>query len=211
MTPLKIGIAGYMGAGKSSCIKFLEMPSLISLNADHIAKSLMHQSPVIKQELKKSFGEQICPDQSIDFELLGSIVFNSSPALIQLNAIVHPPLLQHLYHLMTNAFEPSIRFVLLDAALIPLWNIESWFDVLIWVDTPAEIRLKRLIERSHGAHSKNDLQKRMAEQEVLFRKSNGYAWIDIQNDGSADELEAKCTQVKAVLEAKVPGSSQPQL
>ncbi|HMA64805.1 MAG: dephospho-CoA kinase [Fibrobacterota bacterium] len=207
MSPLKIGIAGYMGSGKSSSIKFLEMSSLLSLNADQIAKSLMHQSSAIRQELKKAYGDQVCPDQSIDFTLLGSIVFNSPPALKQLNAIVHPPLLQHLHHLMTKSFDPVIRYVLLDAALIPLWNIEPWFDMLIWVDAPAEVRLKRLIERSHGTLSKNDLQKRMAEQEALFKKSSGYAWFDILNDGTEDDLKSKCTHVKELLEAKSVASS----
>jgi dephospho-CoA kinase len=207
MSPLKIGIAGYMGAGKSSCIQLLEMPSLLSLNADQIAKSLMLQSAEIKHELTKQFGEKACPDNNINFKFLGSIVFNSPSALKQFNAIVHPPLLKHLHHLMTESFDPVIRFVLLDAALIPLWNIEPWFDLLIWVDAPAELRLMRLIERSHGALSKNDILKRMNEQETLFRKSSGYTWVDILNNGSGDDLKAKCTEIKVMLEAKVISSS----
>jgi dephospho-CoA kinase len=208
MAPLKIGIAGYMGAGKSSCIKFLEMPSMISLNADQIAKSLMQQSTGIKQELRKSFGAQVCSDQSIDFGLLGSIVFNSPPALNRLNAIVHPPLLQHVHHLMTKSTDPAIRFVLLDAALIPLWNIESWFDVLIWVDACSEVRLKRLIERSGDVLSEKELMKRMVEQELLFKKSIAYEWVDILNNGTEDELKAKCSQLKVMLEAKMSSSLQ---
>jgi dephospho-CoA kinase len=210
MSPLKIGIAGYMGAGKSSCIKFLEMPSLLSFNADQIAKSLMLQSSEIKQELIKTFGEKVCPDKTIDFASLGAIVFNSPPALKQLNAIVHPPLLRQLHHLMTNSYDPAIRFVLLDAALIPLWNIEPWFDLLIWIDAPAVVRLNRIIERSHGALTRTDVLKRMAEQETLFRKSSAYAWIDILNNGSGDDLKARCIQVKTMLEANILTASQPQ-
>lgn len=202
MAPLNIGIAGYMGAGKSSCIKFLEMPSLLSFNADQIAKSLMLQSPVILQELKKSFGEQVCRDQSIDFMVLGSIVFNSPTALAQLNAIVHPPLLAHLQHLITKDYDSSIRYVLLDAALIPMWNIEPWFDLLIWVDAPAAVRLKRLLERSHGTLAENDLITRMAEQESLFKKSIGYAWLEILNDGDEEKLKDRCAQIKMLLEAR---------
>jgi dephospho-CoA kinase len=202
MSPLKIGIAGYMGAGKSSCIKFLEMPSLLNVNADELAKSLMLQSTEIKLELKKTFGEKACTDTSVDFAFLGSIVFNSSSALKQLNAIVHPPLLQHLHELITGSFDPLIRFVLLDAALIPLWHIESWFDLLIWVDAPSELRLRRLVERSKGALSKENVMKRMTEQESLFRKSSGYEWIDILNNGSGDDLRVKCTQLKALFESR---------
>ncbi len=207
MSPLKIGIAGYMGSGKSSCIKLLELPSLLSLDADQIAKSLMLESTEIKLELKKTFGENVCPDQSIDFTLLGSIVFNSPVALKKLNTIVHPPLLQHLYHHMTKSYAPAIRCVLLDAALIPLWKIEPWFDLLIWVDAPTELRLERLFKRSQGVLSKNDLQKRITEQETLFKKSNGYMWIDILNNGSIDDLKSKCTHVKELLEAKISASS----
>ncbi|NLD91560.1 MAG: dephospho-CoA kinase [Fibrobacter sp.] len=209
MSPLKIGIAGYMGSGKSSCIKLLELSSLLSLNADQIAKSLMLESTEIKLELKNAFGEKVCPDQSIDFPLLGSVVFNSPLALKQLNAIVHPPLLLHLHDRMTKPYDPAIRCVLLDAALIPLWKIEHWFDLLIWVDAPAEVRLERLFKRSHGVLSKDDLQKRITEQETLFKKSNGYIWIDILNNGSIDDLKSKCTYVKELLETKISASSQP--
>lgn len=207
MSPLKIGIAGYMGSGKSSCTKLLEMASLWSLNADRIAKSLMLESTKIKCELKNAFGEKVSPDQSIDFSLLGSIVFNSPAALKQLNSIVHPPLIQHLYERMNDSFDPAIRYVLLDASLIPLWKIEPWFDLLIWVDAPAEVRLERLFKRSHGALSKNNLLKRIIEQETLFKKSSDYMWIDILNNGSIDDLKFKCTHVKELFEAKISASS----
>ncbi len=76
---------------------------------------------------------------------------------------------------------------ILDAALIPHWGIESWFDVLCWVESPFEQRLARLKARSSLAEE--EIRKRMCMQQELFSEPSGNAWVRIPNEGTPEELE----------------------
>jgi dephospho-CoA kinase len=57
---------------------------------------------------------------------------------------VHPRLITLLDEKLYGA---ENTLCILDAALIPLWQIEKWFDILIWVRSGFDIRLKRLVSK----------------------------------------------------------------
>ena len=193
MSAKKIGIAGYMGAGKSTCVRLLANESTVVINADEHAKELMQRDESIRQSLFCHFGSAIQDDGRINSKALGKIVFETPSELDALNAIVHPPLIIYLKkYLQEKSLEPGVTKVLLDAALIPLWKIENWFDCLIWVDATREVRLRRLYERLRGAMSETEIVQRMNEQEKLFKKSENIKWIEIPNNGNIAELENIC-------------------
>ena len=145
MKSIKIALAGYMGSGKTTCARFFADAGAMLINADLEAKALMESEPKILQELKAEFGDSILENDKISYSRLGSIVFGSVEPLLKLNSITHPPLLKKLKKLLSK--EDS-RIVVLDAALIPLWNIDSWFDFRIWVEASRQIRMNRILKKS---------------------------------------------------------------
>ncbi len=185
MSIKKVGIAGYMGAGKSSCVQYFNTDDTVIINADDEAKALMQNDKKILDALIEHFGDTIGSEKGIDSKSLGKIVFNSFPELLYLNSVVHPPLINHLKKLLfEKKFDSKITRVILDAAIIPVWNIDSWFDLHIWVDTPREIRFRRLIEKYQGKISGDDLKKRMDFQEKLFSPPDEKVWSYIDNAGT---------------------------
>jgi dephospho-CoA kinase len=180
MNKIIIAISGYMGSGKTTCTKLLATLGCREVNADSEAKRLMSRSDKIKSALIKEFGNEVVVNDEIRSSLLGDIAFRTKEAIHALNKIVHPPLIEHL---STCINECSENVVLLDAALIPLWNIENWFNYRLWIHADFEVRLHRLnVLRSDGSYSMHELAHRMSIQETLFSPPSRDFWQYIPNE-----------------------------
>jgi dephospho-CoA kinase len=184
--PARIGIAGYMGSGKSACAGMCaELTGMRIINADAEAKLLMENDSRIREELAGVFGPSVDKSGTIDFTALGAAAFASAAAMQQLNAIVHPRLVRRLHDCVFSGPGPSI----LDAALISLWRIEDWFDRCMWVEAPAGLRVSRLAAKTGMPEAK--LRRRMQVQEELVARPSGPQWIFIVNDGTLEKLQSR--------------------
>jgi dephospho-CoA kinase len=180
-----MGIAGYMGAGKSTCSSLLSAKlGMMVVDADAEAKVLMENDGRVKNELAIAFGPTIARKGVIDFKVLGNIAFSSSSEMEKLNRIVHSRLVRRLQDLICS----SPNNCILDAALIPLWGIEAWFDSCIWVVASRSKRIERVQERTGLPEDR--VRQRMTMQEALMAEPKGRSWTFIYNEGSRDELSA---------------------
>jgi dephospho-CoA kinase len=186
----RIGIAGYMGSGKSTCAGFIAglagpEARVSIIDADGEAKRMMNRDESIRRRLATSFGATVIHDSAVGFGELGKAAFASVETIRRLNGIVHPPLVKHLQELVTGQRVPCI----LDAALIPLWGIEDWFDRCLWVTASPQRRLERT--RAKSGLSAEQIRARMSVQEALFGAPGGGSWIIVENEGSLDELRGR--------------------
>jgi dephospho-CoA kinase len=181
MTSHKIGIAGYMGSGKTTCAALLGHRGWEIIDADAVAKDLMNHDPGLQQRIGAAFGAEVLVDGALSFALLGKKAFASIPSLAALNAIVHPPLLDKLRSLLT-AEGGAVR--VLDAALISFWKIESWFDRLCWITASRQLRLGRLAATLPLAPA--EIERRMSLQESLFAEPTGQPWDILENGADPD-------------------------
>jgi dephospho-CoA kinase len=179
-----IGIAGYMGSGKSTAARVLgRVLGAPCIDADGEAKKLMEQDHAVLAEITDQF--HVVEKGRIDYTRLGEIVFGDREALQRLNACVHPPLIARLNRLIRR--EPE-RIVLLDAALIPLWRPKISVDFSLWIAAPADLRAQRLYEKNGGDYSQ--IQRRIASQEALFSPPRESSfWSIIDNCGCREEYE----------------------
>ena len=198
-TVRRIGVAGFMGAGKTAFARFLMQPDSMAvlINADVEAKQLMLGNEGIKKKLIDRFGTSVITDDAINFKRLGEIVFSNPDNLLALNALVHPPLLKRLKELV---FSTSAPVTICDAALIPLWRIEPWFDLLIWVSAPFETRLGRLLK--NAPLDRDALTTRMRAQQTLFRQPSTTFWETIENNDSLDSLKTAAAEYQALFNNK---------
>lgn len=186
----RIGIAGYMGSGKSACaMRCAEATGMRIINADAEAKLFMKNDSRIRNELVRVFGPSIDKSGSLDFAALGAAAFASPADMQKLNGIVHPRLLRRLRECVFSQPGPSI----LDAALIPLWRIEDWFDCCLWVHAPPELRRSRVASKTGMPEA--HLRQRMLVQEALMAEPSGPQWVTIANDGTFEELKSRADRV----------------
>jgi len=197
MKPVRVGIAGHMGSGKSEAADALKEFDPVIIDADAEAKSLMGESAELKSHLTRSFGSDILIGERIDFPVLGHRAFASRERLTALNRIVHPPLVQKLRQAVGRCGRP---LCILDAALIPLWDIEDWFNVLLWIRAPYAVRLSRL--KGSVSLSEEELTRRMDLQESMMPPPSSPPWSVVSNDGSLGQFH-KC--VRSTVE---PGLSE---
>jgi dephospho-CoA kinase len=186
-----IGLAGYMGAGKSTCANYIKSHNAFIIDADNEAKKLMLSSDTIKKSLVETFGPTIGSDTSINFSVLGKIVFNSIENLKKLNSIVHPSLLAEFSKQLQELTQTETPFdyIVLDAALLPMWDLPIHFDVLIWIESSYQYRFQRLNAKLFDKLSAEEIEKRMRFQQQLFESPKNPPWITISNNSNIDELK----------------------
>ena len=113
----RVGIAGYMGSGKSTAAGMLAQRGAVIIDADREAKRLMAEESGLRRKILDTFGNSIAEGGGISFRALGTIVFSAKEELLQLNTLVHPPLIERLKGLLEKNGQANC---ILDAALIPL-------------------------------------------------------------------------------------------
>ena len=184
----RVAIAGYMGAGKSTCAQLLASPNARIIDADREAKLLMDSDESIKRRLAAAFDVSVIDGNSVEFERLGKAAFASVRTMRILNGIVHPSLVTRLEGLLSLEAGPCI----LDAALIPMWGIESWFDRCLWVTAPRSLRRART--KAKTGMPLGQINLRMKVQEALFgppAAAAGPLWTIVENDGTLEELRIR--------------------
>lgn len=162
--PHVLGVTGGIGAGKSAfCRALLEAFQLPAIDADALGHEALHPGTTVYEALVARFGESFLdPVGRFDRARLGAHVFSEASALADLNAIVHPWILERI-ELRVAALMASgyTGIILLDAALLLEWIDRYRPDGIVLVRAPRETRLVRLGARGL---SRDEALRRMAAQ-----------------------------------------------
>jgi len=143
--PLQIGITGGIGSGKSTVCRVFSTLGVAVYDADSRAKSLMTTDGILMSQIKKEFGTlSFRSDGNVDREYLAKTVFQDPERLALLNKLIHPRVALD-YERWVG--EQKSEYVLKEAAL--LYEAKSYqsLDKIIVVHAPAEIRIKRVLQR----------------------------------------------------------------
>lgn len=179
--PLRVGIAGPIGAGKSEAARHLAESGFAVIDADAQAKLVMANDVVVKTALAEKFGNDVVDKTGIVFAALAKKVFASVNGLEALNGIVRMPVADALTKMIREAGTDTV----LDAALIPYWGIGEVFDCCLWITAPRELRVERIVSRGS---SREDAESRVSSQSAIMPEPEGDNWFFIDNIGTPAEL-----------------------
>lgn len=175
--PLKIGITGGIGSGKTLVSGVFQKLGAPTYNADDRAKWLMNNNTKIVIKVIDLFGPEAYINGELDRSLIAEQVFKNKFLLEQLNAIVHPVVFSDFDEWYDAQTFP---YVLKEAALLFESGSYRDLDAIITVDAPLEIRLKRASIRDQK--SEDEIKGRIKNQYPNEIKVKAADFV-INNDG----------------------------
>ena len=135
--------------------------------------------------LVAEFGEQILGDDgALDRAALAGLAFVNAERTAALNAITHPLIGERTAELFGTA--PADAIVVHDMPLLVEGGMAPGYHLVIVVDTPAEIRLQRLVE--HRGMPADDARARMSRQ-ATDEQRRAVADVLIDNSGERQVVE----------------------
>ncbi len=198
----KIGITGSIASGKSVLTAYLLGLGFPVIDADAIARDLVHPGSDSLKKIAEIFGEDmIRSDGNLDRDKLGKRVFSDEDARTRLNEIMHPAIVSAMLDLSENFhglvfYDVPLLFEQIDD--IKESGLE--FDAIWLVDADEDVQLARLMARDgiDEAYAKE----KIASQMPLEEKKK-LATVVFDNSGDLMNLY---NQVDDALEA-LPGEN----
>ncbi len=190
---VSVGIYGRSGSGKSEVAKIFAESGAAVISADQIGKEGVDQNQSVLKALVDAFGEGIVDSNGrLKRRDLGRIAFSSAENHAKLDSIVHPPLIDNLRAKINEYRKSKLHIIIVvDAALILNWGLDSELDVLICVTAPEKSQIERMVRCGLSAHEAKDrLNSQMPADEQASK-----ADFVIDNSGTLDELRAEAMRV----------------
>ncbi len=147
-SPLVIALVGPAGAGKSVLRQALARRGAATLDFDDYSRALLRPGTNEYERLRYEFGSQVLrEDGTVDRAALAARVFADAQARACLNAIVHPGMLALLRRALDEFRRaPSAPVLVVEGAILRQLPTEGWFDQVVLVTAPPEVRARRLRE-----------------------------------------------------------------
>lgn len=191
MEPMfRIGLTGGIAAGKSVATTRLAELGAVVIDHDLLAREAVAPGSVGLAAIVEAFGDGVLtPDGGLDRPGLGALVFADAAARSRLNDIVHPEVrrLSAEREAMSAAADPT-AVIVHDIPLLVETGQAEHFHLLVVVHTPAEQRVRRLVE-GRGL-SEEAARSRLASQAADDERL-AVADFTLDGSGSEDNLRAQ--------------------
>ena len=145
--PSVLGITGGIGSGKSVVSQCLDIMGIPVYNCDNEAKRLNNTHPTIRKELCELVGKDLYPDGILDKASLAAYLFASPEHAAQVNAIVHPTVMNDFQQWKSRQDTPWVG---IESAILYESNFAHLADKVIAVYAPEQLRIARACRRDNA-------------------------------------------------------------
>lgn len=176
--PIKIGITGGIGSGKSVVSYLLGLMGVPVYEADSEAKRLMLSDADIRRDLVNLLGEAVYGTDGLNKSLLASYVFGEPHHAERVNAIVHPRVRDDFRRWVAG--RSVLNVVGIESAILFEAGFKNEVDVVVMVDAPLEVRMVRAMQRDTSSRAAVEARIRAQMDDTAKRNLSDYL---IVNDG----------------------------
>ena len=127
-----------------------QQPSVLGIpvyNCDNEAKRLNNTHPTIRKELCELVGKDLYPDGILDKASLAAYLFASPEHAAQVNAIVHPTVMDDFQQWKSRQDSPWVG---IESAILYESNFAHLADKVIAVYAPEQLRIARARRRDNA-------------------------------------------------------------
>lgn len=177
--PLKVGLTGGIGSGKSLVCHILKILKIPVFEADREAKKVMETDSEVRRALIELFGSSAYTAEGIlDRKRMAEIIFRDKDSIQKVNSIVHPAVRKSFFLWWKQQQSP---YVVQEAAILFESGAYQLMDINILVTAPVGMRIQRVMSRD--GISREQVEARMNNQWPDSEKSVLADFI-IRNDES---------------------------
>jgi dephospho-CoA kinase len=192
---VRIGVTGHMGSGKSTVARRFQERGAALVDGDSLGWEAL-RLPDVRKAIQASVGPDVFDREGhVDRARLGRLVFRDPSAMDRLNAIVQPVLLRRVRGLLEA---PGEGVLVLDAALLPVWRLESELDGVIEVVASEDVRVRRI--RAARGFTDQEARERVRGQRLPAIRGARRQWR-IENEGDRAELTRRADAIWEEIES----------
>ncbi len=181
---MKIGITGSLSSGKSSVAKILSKNNSLFFSADKIVKNL-YSNNKFKKKIKRKFNIK---NNNIKQEIKNRLLKEEIP-LKKLSKMIHPFVRKKMKEFYKKNRKRKIIFF--EIPLLVESKLMNFFDYIILVVAPRNIRLKRYLKKGGNKKMFNLLD----SHQISAKKKINYCDFLIVNNKSKNFLKKKVNDI----------------
>lgn len=140
----KVAITGGIGTGKTYISQFFVKLGIPVFYADEEAKKCYEDRAII-ETIHSYFGNEVFTDGKLDFKKMAQYVFQDPKKRELINSLIHPKVMERFDDW---AEEQKKEAVMLESAILYENELDKFFDMVIVVDAPMEVRVERIKKRN---------------------------------------------------------------
>ena len=149
--PLKIGVTGSIGAGKTTIVQEFAKHNILTWDSDHIVHQLYKKGNKGYDIVKKLVPEAAKSD-CISRRILSNSILENPVILTHLEKRIHPLVeMERSRFIKKNNKEPLIVF---DIPLLFETSCDTWLDFIIVATVPFSVQKKRVLARQSMTEEK---------------------------------------------------------
>ena len=196
--PVRLGLTGGIGSGKSTVAAFMAQAGAAVMDADAISRALTQAGGQAIPAILAQFGETlITPEGAMNRDAMRALVFSNPQTKRQLEAIIHPLVAQALQAQTQAAIEAGKKCLVFDVPLL-VESGERWRRQVDWVcvvDCQTDTQIQRVMVRNQL--SQPEIEAIMAQQASRAQRL-AHADVVIYNDGlDLDQLQTAVHEMMA--------------
>jgi dephospho-CoA kinase len=190
---LKVGLTGNIAAGKSAVADVWRAMGATVVDADELARRAVEPGTPAHAAIAREWGTWVLEDGgALDRAALRQIVFADPDARARLEGIVHPAVAALRDGEYREAQARGEKLIVADIPLLFEVGMADDFDVVVLVDAPEEVRLRRIVA-DRGLDE--DEARRMIAAQMPSELKRARADVTIANTGTLGDLQDRARDV----------------